>query len=300
MGILKKIGKKFKKFSSSGAYAAMIPGGYLSERSGFGLDTALSVLSPALGERMFGEEPGPDHSLQIARENMAMQKEFAQNGIRWKMEDAKQAGIHPVFALGASGASFSPVSYTPAEPDRGDAHAMAEMGQHIGRAIQNTRSTEEQEIAKLQLANARADLQGKVIDNQIRASELRRLQQTGPGLPSAGGTAITGGQRNAVKVNPSEVIASQDSGSPFQAGMINTVQYTREANGNIGIAPSKDMKERIEDDFIAETGWHLKNRISPPAPSTRDYPLPDWAVKKGMKYWFWHPFKQEFIPSKNP
>ena len=42
--------------------------------------------------------------------NYAHQKEFAQNGIRWKVEDAKAAGIHPLFALGAQGATFSPIS----------------------------------------------------------------------------------------------------------------------------------------------------------------------------------------------
>jgi hypothetical protein len=34
--------------------------------------------------------------------NIAMQKEFAQQGIGWKVADAKKAGIHPLFALGAS------------------------------------------------------------------------------------------------------------------------------------------------------------------------------------------------------
>jgi hypothetical protein len=34
--------------------------------------------------------------------NIAMQRQFAQEGIGWKVADAKKAGIHPLFALGAS------------------------------------------------------------------------------------------------------------------------------------------------------------------------------------------------------
>lgn len=37
-----------------------------------------------------------------ASADRAMQREFAQYGIRWRVEDAKKAGIHPAVALGAS------------------------------------------------------------------------------------------------------------------------------------------------------------------------------------------------------
>ena len=37
--------------------------------------------------------------------NEALQREFAQNGIRWRAADARAAGLHPLAALGSSGAS---------------------------------------------------------------------------------------------------------------------------------------------------------------------------------------------------
>ena len=54
-----------------------------------------------------------DRDARLAQEraneaNLAAQREFAQHGIRWKVEDAKAAGLHPLFALGGSGATFSP------------------------------------------------------------------------------------------------------------------------------------------------------------------------------------------------
>lgn len=37
------------------------------------------------------------------------QERFAQNGIQWRVNDAVAAGLHPLFALGSPGASFSPM-----------------------------------------------------------------------------------------------------------------------------------------------------------------------------------------------
>lgn len=45
---------------------------------------------------------------QANRDNYQNQKEFAQHGISWKVEDAKRAGLHPLFALSGGGAGYSP------------------------------------------------------------------------------------------------------------------------------------------------------------------------------------------------
>lgn len=37
-----------------------------------------------------------------ANQSAALQKEFAQQGVQWRVSDAKAAGIHPVYAMGAS------------------------------------------------------------------------------------------------------------------------------------------------------------------------------------------------------
>lgn len=55
-----------------------------------------------------------DSNRQAANENFILnrdlQKEFAQNSIQWRVDDAKKAGIHPLYALGAQGASYTPQS----------------------------------------------------------------------------------------------------------------------------------------------------------------------------------------------
>lgn len=43
-----------------------------------------------------------------AQANRDLQREFAQNSIQWKVADAKKAGLHPLYALGSNGASYTP------------------------------------------------------------------------------------------------------------------------------------------------------------------------------------------------
>ena len=70
---------------------------------------------------------GANSAQNVAGMNYKAQKEFAQNGIRWKVEDAKRAGIHPLYALGASTQGYSPTAgYT---GDFGISDAAAHLGQ---------------------------------------------------------------------------------------------------------------------------------------------------------------------------
>lgn len=93
------------------------------------------------------------------------QKEFAQNGIRWKVADAKAAGIHPLYALGAQTASYSPQAVSHSNY----AQTLGQMGQNIGRAIQAKFSKEERELANLQVDNAR-------LENQFRRAQVENLE----------------------------------------------------------------------------------------------------------------------------
>lgn len=52
-------------------------------------------------------------------QNYAAQKEFYQNSIRWRKNDAIQAGINPIYALNASSATFTP-SFQAAQETAGD------------------------------------------------------------------------------------------------------------------------------------------------------------------------------------
>lgn len=75
-------------------------------------------------------------------QNLAAQREFAQMGLRWKVADARAAGLHPLSAIGASGASFSP-SFQVSEPERPQNYGwLTQLGQLLGDFIGNQQRQE--------------------------------------------------------------------------------------------------------------------------------------------------------------
>lgn len=229
-----------------------------------------------------------------AAANIAMQKEFAQNGIRWKVEDAKAAGIHPLYALGASSPSFSPVSVGTA-PDMSMPSAMADMGQNISRAVSATRTAPEKEMATIQLAQAKAQLDGSVIDNQIKAMQLKNLANPSPSFPAGDSGNFIPGQGNSplVRVKPSERSTSAEGRPAQQAGWVPDVGYARTDTGLTPV-PSQDVKERIEDQMIPELMWAARNQLAPNLGTAR--PPPKSMLPKGASEWKWSFWAQEWQP----
>lgn len=130
-----------------------------------------------------------------ADRQIQLQKKFAQEGIRWRVEDAKKAGIHPLYALGASTPSYTPVSASFAQtPNTSMGAAMASAGQDIGRAINATRTGGERSSAfddtvrKFTIENMQLDTE---IKRATLASSIQRLNQQGnPPIPADSATGI--------------------------------------------------------------------------------------------------------------
>lgn len=229
--------------------------------------------------------------------NIAMQKEFAQSGIRWKVEDAARAGIHPLYAMGAQGAMASPVTVgepqSPISPSGADV-ALGNMGQDISRAIHATRTNEERAFSILQLERAG-------LENQLLETQIYNLQhnQTGPPLPSAMDQPGNGlaGQGDAVNIVPQQNRASNPNAPEADAGAVSDYGLIRTSTG-YSVAPSKDAKQLLEDMPIEEGFWafrnHAKTAVSGPSNIDRlmkNFPLPKGAVK-----WHWNAFAHEIQP----
>lgn len=120
-----------------------------------------------------------------AKRNIKLQKEFAKTGIQWKAEDARKAGIHPLYALGAQTHSFSPVSVG---SDFGTAFANA--GQDLSRAMHATRTEDQRQDAyskTLQdLQVQKFGLENESLKMDIASKAARLAQQSTPAMPSAG------------------------------------------------------------------------------------------------------------------
>lgn len=239
-----------------------------------------------IGASMYGLggilNPGRPNNSDLL--NAQLQREFAQNGIRWRVEDAKRAGISPLAALGAPGAQASPSFVGDTGPSMSDNLAAA--GQGIHRAISATRTAEEQMAAKLNLAMAQADLDGKLIDNQIRNSQLQRLT-TPTAFPGSENFMPGQGNSGLLKTKPQERTASRPGSPHMEPGALNSVGYIVGPRGELVPVASADAKERLEDS-PGEIMHYFKNNIMPnfgyrgSAPDEKhswDYINQGWRIK---------------------
>jgi len=93
---------------------------------------------------------------QANKDNYENQKEFAQHGISWKVEDAKRAGLHPLFALSGGNVGYSPS----AQP--------LMTGQDVAQSARAFMSKEDQAIKDATLA----EIQSRTELNQVQAQAV--------------------------------------------------------------------------------------------------------------------------------
>ena len=185
------------------------------------------------GKTPWGDVPGLGGGDDAGDKNAEMQKSFAQNGIRWKVEDAKRAGIHPLYALGAQTHSFTP-SYID-----GGASDMSDFGQNVSRAINATRTRGERQNAVVEaLSTERMQL-----ENDLLRSQIRRTNMVGPAMPSPTDTPIVPGSGDVfgpTRLSPTDLVAT-DPGQPFkEAGAVSEMTWARTPGG--GVAPVPLLK----------------------------------------------------------
>lgn len=252
-----------------------------------GIKAAGSIIDRGLS--MLGGGGSTDQAAAAAAENWRRQEEFAKNGISWRVADAQRAGIHPLYALGASIPSFSPATYIPEHEPSAD---WSGVGQDISRAVLAAQDGDTRTENKMNtLAIERAELENELIRSRI----ARERAQLGPPLPSASATIIPGQEdtRPLVENKPMERTATAPGAAHQEPGAIPDVGYSQTPRG-LAPVPSKDVKERIEDMALASIPWMWRNQILPnfgggDKPDRRL--LPEGAVD-----WTWSASKQEWVP----
>lgn len=255
------------------------------------MSEAIGQAAQAIGG-LAGALIGNAQNKKIAKMNIKMQKEFAQHGVRWRVEDAKAAGLHPLAALGMQATGFNPVSY---------GNDFAQAGQDIGRAVgagltSDERSGLQGEMAKLSVEKAR-------LENDYLRAQIGKI--TAPGTPPARpaiipdpSTAALGqGDVSRVTVKPAERVAVSPTSEAHEAGVSPSVQWMRGPRGGLIPMKSKAASEALEDDTIGNWNWSIMNHIIPrftgmmqsPPPRTKE------MVDKD-EYWSFHPAYGEYLP----
>lgn len=237
-------------------------------------------------------------------ENQAMQKEFATEGIRMRVEDAKAAGIHPLYALGAQ--TYTPTIGVQASTAMGD--AVANMGQNISRAMTAGTTLEEK---NLQLLDAQIEHQR--LQNQMLGIKIGDELYPKPSIPIPDNSDVGGmaGQRDYRGFadfpdfksyvdwrKPSSTIRGPGS-SNREFGDIGDVGLSRTKTGWTFV-PGGDVKNRIEDIGIEDVAWSLRNRILPGLFNTPPAGPPAEMHVPKNHYWYYNRWTNEWqLRNKN-
>lgn len=214
--------------------------------------------------------------LKRAQRNEEMAYEFAKNGIRWRVEDAKAAGIHPLAALGFSGASSAPISISGGYQPAGDydrrgsdiGASLANMGQGIGRAMAATQTKVERQLTAYELMRQEQQIRSGDLDIAIKAAQLDRMTnpaQIGPGMPSnlpvgnRPGATGTGVYEN----KPHEVHTADPNHPAVGAGpSAPSTRWVTNPSGSIYSLPPDgvNMDEFSSPGYI---NWVMNNKVLP-------------------------------------
>lgn len=250
----------------------------------------MGILGDVLG--FFGGNADRNAQKDMNYENNAMQREFAQSGVTWRVEDAKRAGISPLAALGAQLYNATP-SYMASPSSRSE--TFRDMGQSLERAASATmnrgdRVKKEQMDALL--------LEEQSLKNEVLRGQVTRAgQATNPAMPTDPALSVIPGQGDAFQMSPGGLLPPPTTVSekPFdrtmsdignsakEAGIINDYQFVRRGDGAIGLVPSQDSKQRMEDMGPMPWVWYAKNMVNPPAAP------PKSMLPPNTDRWVWNP-----------
>lgn len=172
--------------------------------------------------------------------NYDMQKEFAQNGIAWKIQDAERSGIHPLAALGAQ-VTYGQPSFVAGhmESPRYEDYGQVQ-GQ--GDAVRNAISKIATIMNPIERAKDKAVLESMTLDNKLKAIEVHdRLKNVSVKVNNNG---VIDGQADGVNYEPNNITIKQNPMT--DAGERSFYEYTNK-DGYVQLLPNQQNKELIQD-----------------------------------------------------
>lgn len=169
------------------------------------------------------------------------------------------------------------------------------MGQDIERSF-SAGKNQAGRLGQLAEKGAELDLKTKELNNTLLATQIAKLQAPGTpppaqtvdqryltGLDGQGSAQAGAGSTPLLDPNPMPQTASAPGQPHSEPGAINDSGFARTPTGWAPV-PSKDVKDRIEDNMISELSWEFRNRI--PALFGDTSTAPPIQLPKGHRWSF--------------
>lgn len=247
------------------------------------------------------QDKSAETQMAINEQNVALQREFAQNGIQWKVDDARRAGIHPLAALGAPTTSFSNL-VGPTVGQEGE--GIQKAGQDIGRAMSAASSMD----TKYDEAVKKITIQKGELENALLASQIAKTNapSVGPSMPTANQRWLVDGQGQTaipmpspnplIKEGPMKRTVSDPGNPVIEPGAVADVGFSRTKDGYAPV-PSSDVMGKMSNDMPGIIMWNLRNRVLPSIGLNQT--PPNVPVPKGYEYWNYDPITQSYRPDRS-
>ncbi len=183
---------------------------------------------------------------KLAQRQEDLQREFAQNSIQWRVNDAKKAGIHPVAALGSQGISYNP-SYVGGD-NFGGSQASVSVSTGGDKEIDELNKR----LLTAQVRHAEAEATSAEMAN------LPKPQNTGGVLFGASQTkgALTNQTGVGHSASPTSM-PGQASVNPYGVAEVNNaVNFTKNTDGSLSLMPSQDVQDLVSESMLERLRWY--------------------------------------------
>lgn len=243
---------------------------------------------------------------QQAAANNALQMDLARNGLKYRVQDAKEAGLHPLAALGFQAPTIQPatVAFNGSSPLGEFAQTM---GQDMFRAQYATATAKERGLAFYEKARNEAflerrmalDIQGKELENAYFAARIRQLEsQPSPPFPEYQAEQIPVAEGVTKAVAP-EIKSAMKGVPSVEAGNNPGMRRYRIGGPNLGYTTELPAGDNMAD-ALESQGSIVSNLTTALHATLR------WLDKKfygsgrpkdGPDYtWEWSVLKQAWVP----
>lgn len=193
---------------------------------------------------------------KLQRSQMDMQREFAQHGIRWKVDDARAAGLHPLAALGAQTSSYYPVRVGETSPESSldtMGQGLAGLGSLGDKSLAKEAAEIEVDLLRLRRFKEWLSIFGSTASPE-NVSDFDKHYNFGDGFLREGGNS-------PVDLVPSKIVRSDPkAGGGVQAGVVSYEQLGAQKSVKWGtvyrLELAKEMAELMEENLGFKLGYY--------------------------------------------
>lgn len=269
---------------------------------GLGLGAGASALggvlsflggSSANAANLAAQQQAQQTQYGLAQYQIANNNWLAENGISIRVNDAKNAGISPLVALGAPTFNPGPVQTldvggpTQSNALAGTGESLGRMGQDISRAAMVAQSdkTRADTIATVEAAkNSGIVAQSEAERNMADAALARKRAELLGGVHGSGGVGQSSIYGGKVDVGPATIVPAKEIGSDASGGgeanATPGVKWVSVPGGGLRMQPSLGTSEGATGESL---GYSLNYRV--PQAYDKNYAPPASMLPRGATGW---------------